>query len=237
MNRKTPARGRSQAALIVRACRFVRGYARLLAWLVGCVVPTMGTAETVHGRVTFVGTLGEERQPDGSLQARFRFRLNESRCGNTPDGLWTRRRVGTAWTPWQQVSGAPIASDPAAVARGPSRTDVFALGTDNHIYWISWDGSQWSNWTHVGDELFSSGPAAVSRGPTFVDLFARGRDNTLWRNILSGSRWSGWRQVSPATISSDPAAVARGPNRIDVFARGDDNQMYWTFWKIGRAHV
>ena len=42
--------------------------------------------ETVHGTVTFVGTLGDVQQADGTRLARFRFRLSESSCGNPPTG-------------------------------------------------------------------------------------------------------------------------------------------------------
>jgi hypothetical protein len=201
--------------------------------LVGWVLPAAAAGETVHGRVTFVGTLGEERQPDGSLQARLRFRLSESRCG-IADGLWTKSWDGTAWTPWQQVSPAPIASDPAAVYWGPSRIDVFALGTDGHMYTGSWDRtkSSWSGWSLVGNDAttsFKSGPAAAFEpGSNRVHLFARGTDDALWVNQWKGA-WSGWTSLGGG-ITSDPAAVSWGPNRVDVFARGTDNRLYWKFW-------
>ena len=50
--------------------------AGLVMVLLAGALPGRATAETVHGRVTFVGTLGDEQQPDGSRQARFRFRLS-----------------------------------------------------------------------------------------------------------------------------------------------------------------
>ena len=57
--------------------------AGLMIVLLACALPGRVMAETVRGRVTFVGTLGDEQQPDGSRQARFRFRLSESSCGTT----------------------------------------------------------------------------------------------------------------------------------------------------------
>jgi hypothetical protein len=106
------------------------------------------------------------------------------------------------------------------------------LGSDQHIYWINWDGSQWSGWTVVpGPQTFGTGPAVASRGANFLDLFARGGADTLETNVWNGTSWQGWRQVSPVLILSDPAAVARGANRMDVFATqsGDTmNQIPWT---------
>ena len=202
--------------------RVCAGLAVLLA---AGALPPPAAAETVHGRVTFVGTLGEERQPDGALHARFRFRLSESGCG-TYDGLWTKTWNTTNWTSWQQLSPAPIASDPAAVWRGSGSMGVFALGTDGRMYTMGWDGTRWSGWTSMGNELFTSGPAVVSSTPSRVDLFALGMsDSALWTNTWTGT-WSGWRQVTPQPMNSAPAAVASGPNRIDVFARGALNAMY-----------
>jgi hypothetical protein len=57
----------------------------LAVLLIACVLPTIGAAEVVSGRVTFLGTFGEERLPDGSLRARLRFRLSESTCGTSSD--------------------------------------------------------------------------------------------------------------------------------------------------------
>jgi hypothetical protein len=190
----------------------------------GTVLPRTSQAETVTGRVTFVGTLGEERQPDGSVQARFRFRLSESSCGTT-EGVWTRSGDGSTWTAWERLPAGTITSDPVAVVRG-SEIGVFARGLDGRIYGTSWKGTRWLPWDPIGNEFFSSGPAVASWSATRVDLFARGMtDAALWTNVWTGT-WSGWRQLRPEAITSDPAAVSWGPNRIDVFARGTDNQVY-----------
>jgi hypothetical protein len=202
--------------------------AGLVIVLLASALAGRATAETVHGRVTFVGTLGDEQQPDGSRQARFRFRFSESSCGTT-DGLWTKAWTGGNWTAWQLVSPAPLASKPAAVARA-GIIGLFALGTDNHIYTTTWDGTRSPGWTVMGAELFSSGPAVAKQSDSRIDLFARGMaDNALWWNTWTGT-WSGWSRVSTFPISSDPAAVSWGPGRIDVFARGMDNGMYQLVW-------
>lgn len=203
--------------------------AGLVIGAMGFVLPTAVAAEGVVGRVTFVGTLGEERLPDGSAQARFRFKLSESTCSTT-DGIWTNAWDGTAYTGWQPLPPAPVplASDPAAVASGPTRIEIFAVGTDGRMYTTIWDGTRWSAWSNMGKESFSSGPAAAFEpGNNLIHLYALGQaDNALWMNIKAG-KWLGWSQVKPQQIGSKPAAVSWGQGRIDVFALGTNNKIVW----------
>jgi hypothetical protein len=209
--------------------RSLKARAGLALLLIGCRLPALSAEEGVVGRVTFVGTLGEERLPDGSVQARFRFRLSESDCSTTV-GLWTRIWTGSSWTGWQQLSSMPLASDPAAVVVSPNRIDVFALGPDNRIYEGRWEGGRWTDWTPIGNEFFNSGPAAAFEpGNNWVHVFARGQsDNALWSNQWRGT-WSGWQRLAPQPIAPEPAAASWGQGRVDVFARGTDNKMYRLF--------
>jgi hypothetical protein len=39
------------------------------------------------------------------------------------------------------------------VSWGPNRIDVFAIGTDNALYHMAWDGSRWSDWEKRGGTL------------------------------------------------------------------------------------
>ncbi|HEX2691900.1 MAG TPA: hypothetical protein VHN14_35065, partial [Kofleriaceae bacterium] len=109
--------------------------------------------------------------------------------------------------PWHQLAPNPIASDPAAVSWGTNRIDVFARGTDNKMYTLSWNGSQWFGWSSLGGQ-FTSGPAVASWGSNRLDVFGRGTDSALWTNSWTGASWSGWYRVAPNPIASDPAAVS-----------------------------
>lgn len=53
-------------------------------------------AETVIGKVTFVGTIGEYTAENEGYQAQFRFRVGESTCGNDkqPRERWIVARSG-----------------------------------------------------------------------------------------------------------------------------------------------
>lgn len=60
-----------------------------------CALAGAVDAETIHGTVTFVGTIGEFRDPNGSLHARFRLRLSESTCAAGPKkDRWIHVRSG-----------------------------------------------------------------------------------------------------------------------------------------------
>jgi hypothetical protein len=225
-----------------------RPHAAAAALLASSLAVAPVAAETAHGRVTFVGTLSEEAQANGAVAARFRFRLSESYCSTTVDGLWMKSWDGTSWSSWQRVSPVTLASDPAAISRGPGLLDVFATGMDGRMYQMSWDGTRWSDWLVVdrpfplgpalGTPTFTSGPAVASTSANRMDLFARGPDGTLWTNMWAG-RWAGWRPIAPQVIEGDPAVVSPAPGRMDVFARQPDNTIYtmtstdgttWSVW-------
>jgi hypothetical protein len=153
--------------------------------------------------------------------------------GLADTALWRNQWNGTAWSGWSRVSTVPIASDPAAVARGPSRIDVFARQFDNTMRQTFWDGSRWSTWTAVSTGLFSSGGEAVAewwRVVDRIDLFARGTDNMLYTSMWNGSSWSAWGPVSPSPVASDPGAASVQVTSTDLFVRGNDSRMYTIAW-------
>lgn len=62
-------------------------------------------AVSVYGRVTFVGTIGEQ-EDNGHYHARFRFKVSESTCtgDNTPKDRWIVVRSGWMDAPFQHNS-------------------------------------------------------------------------------------------------------------------------------------
>src|ERR1700743_3579982 len=79
--------------------------------------------------------------------------------------------VGSVWSGWENLGGA-IVSGPAVSSWSANRLDVFAPGTDNHMWHKWWNGSSWSGWEDLGGVILGS-PAAVSWGPNRIDTFAR----------------------------------------------------------------
>jgi hypothetical protein len=96
-------------------------------------------------------------------------------------------RISNLW----KDRGGQIVGAPAARSRRPDITDVFARGTDDRLWQISWDRDHWTDWTrHEDGGILSSSPVADSMGPDHVHVFARGTDGHLWQKWWTAS--AGW---------------------------------------------
>ncbi|HEX5407877.1 MAG TPA: hypothetical protein VFX16_36895 [Pseudonocardiaceae bacterium] len=84
----------------------------------------------------------------------------------------------TVWSGWEDLGGV-IVTGPTVSSWAHNRLDVFATGTDNHLWHKWWNGTNWSGWENLGGTIIDN-PAAVSWGPNRIDVFARGTDNHLW---------------------------------------------------------
>jgi len=87
-----------------------------------------------------------------------------------------------AWHDWQDLGGVIIGA-PAAASWQSGRLDVFARGTNNHMYHKWWDG-QWHDWQDLGGVIIGA-PAAVSWGPNRIDCFAAGTNNHMYHKWWS----------------------------------------------------
>jgi hypothetical protein len=63
--------------------------------------------------------------------------------------LSTKAWDGTHWAT-REARGGTFISQPAAVAWGPNRLDVFALGTNSAMFHQAWDGVRWATWEALG---------------------------------------------------------------------------------------
>ena len=115
--------------------------------------------------------------------ARVRVRRKWWRGGPTgwifSCSAWTWRSItsgGTARTGgrrhgWAIHGGGICASEPAAVAWGPNRLDVFVLGTDQAVYHKWWDGANWgpglTDYEYMGG-ICSSPPRVTAWGPNLA---------------------------------------------------------------------
>merc|ERR1711939_691882 len=109
---------------------------------------------------------------------------------------------GSVWRPsargWEALGGT-FTDSPTAVSWGPSRLDLFGLGTDNQVYHKSWDakdGRVWrpsiQNWETLGG-TFTDSPTAVSWGPSRLDLFGLGTDNQVYHKSWDAKDGRVWR--------------------------------------------
>ena len=86
--------------------------------------------------------------------------------------------------------------------KGPENF-VFVRGTDNGLWYRTYDGTTWSGWVGLGGTLASDPDSATWDGKTYV--FARGTDNGLWYRTFDGLHWSGWTSLG-GVITSGPGA-------------------------------
>lgn len=129
---------------------------------------------------------------------------------------------------WNSLGGT-LTSGASASSWGASRVDVFVKGTDNALWYRTWNGTTWGAWTSLGGVL-TSDPSAVSGGANQIDVFARGTDNSIWHRAWNGTSWSSWDNAVGGTATSAPASASWAIGRIDVVVRGTDNALHHRAW-------
>ena len=108
--------------------------------------------------------------------------------------LWHSPDNGKSW----ESLGGILTSAPTVVTRG-SFIDVFACGSPNGVYQISWDigGSKWGKWNSLGGLVLSgTAPTAFTPDGNQIDLYVIGTDKTLYCKTWDGTTWSGWVTVA-----------------------------------------
>jgi hypothetical protein len=146
----------------------------------------------------------------------------------------------TNWPPalsgWVPAGGC-FRATPAAASWGPSRFDVFGLGSDLAMYHQPWvSGAAQGGWVSLGGE-FDSPPAVVSWEPGRLDIFGLGTDDAMYHKAWNGSQWlpspAGWEQLGkPAdgAFSCAPAVASYAAGRLDILCLGTDDAMYHKAW-------
>lgn len=145
------------------------------------------------------------------------------------DNVAYKSRLPYDWTSWQDLSG-PIKYAPIALSKDNYNIDVFAIGTDDHLYY-KWKNSAnvWSGWNDFGG-TFASPPAVTSRAGISIEVFATGLDNRLYYKWWSSTNsWSAWNDFG-GSFASSPVAISRNQYSIDLFAVGTDNHLYYKYW-------
>lgn len=154
-------------------------------------------------------------------------------CWNTPS-------IG------QPPTGSLISDPGATWWMGNTQLDVFAQGSDNHLWQRACNlGSTcWGAWNDLGSYPTGSSPgtnapAVAGTTASRIDVFVTG-DQLYWKYWGGGSCWAGcWIGLgnpSGATLRSHPAAVWWQDNgTIDVFVQGSDDQLWQIYCAAGNA--
>lgn len=153
----------------------------------------------------------------------------------------TKRSNFTSWSrdPGRPPGGAT--SDPAGIAWGEDRIDLFVRGSIANVWHQTWLEGRWLGWEDL-DGRTHSFPIVTSWAPGRIDLFALCGDNRLWhRACLAGDlqptcrgmHWTAWAPDTgapgvPAVNSGD--AVSNASGRIDMAVRGNDGQLWFQRW-------
>lgn len=141
--------------------------------------------------------------------------------------LWHRVYDG-AWSLWKRVDGIEIEGDPAAVAIGEDRVEVFALERySDMLAQRRFDGT-WSPWVTGATTSYRS-PAVASSGPERIDLILarsaaeffgpthRWWDGAWHDEVIDGSFWS------------NPAVVSWGTGRLDLVQNYNGHLLHRAF--------
>jgi hypothetical protein len=126
-----------------------------------------------------------------------------------------------------------------AVARSPTRLDVFAAASDGRTMTDWWDQqSGWAGWLQIPGGAASPGGTgspvtAVARTPGHLDVFTVGTDNhvyTAWWDASDG--WSAWGRIGSLLCrpGSSVNVVARSADRLDLFTTASNGRTMSTHW-------
>jgi hypothetical protein len=105
-----------------------------------------------------------------------------------------------------------------AVSTGSGTLNVFGVGTDTALKWITGNGAgSWSPVTDLRGQTWEN-PSAVSIDGRTIDAFVKGTDNQIYDYHFDGSStWTLWGIVN-GLFTGPPSAVVHAGSRV-VFAK------------------
>jgi F5/8 type C domain len=170
---------------------------------------------------------------DGRLQAfvvgtnnALYYRTQSSPNSNTWSSSWTS--LG---------GGIKADSSPAVAINNDGRLQVFAVGTNNQLYYktqSSPNSNTWSSaWTSLGGGLrANTDPIGIANDDGRLQVFAVGTNNQLYYKTQSSpnsNTWSSaWTSLGGGIkADSSPAVAINNDGRLQVFVLGTNNQLYY----------
>jgi hypothetical protein len=139
------------------------------------------------------------------------------------NGVYHAWGDGTSeWKGWENLGG-PCIQGVAAASRGVNRLDLFAIstdtvGTDNHLYYRSGNGSNWSRWENLGGACISA-PTAVAQGEKRLDVFVVGTRSAIWqKSWVKGDDTLGVSEVPTGMVETTLTMVNNTPLTMQISA-------------------
>lgn len=169
---------------------------------------------------------------------------------NSDGTLYQRQRDpgSGAWGAWTST-GFVAAGDPAAIQDLDGTLELFAQGSDGHLYQESETPRGQGGWQDLGAPTGTTvagrpvvvaddntaadpnpNPAGQVQGNTDgrLEVFVLGADASLWHLAELGSNgggWSAWEQVARGFVT-DPTAAVTGDGRIAAFVVDNNNHLW-----------
>lgn len=141
--------------------------------------------------------------------------------------------------------GASIALVPSEARAQPVCVPIrvqnltcFAVGRDNALWRVSFDGASWGAWESQGGTV--AGEVSCAGNVIRTDCFARGADGALNQRIMDRREAERWEVLGDA-VTGTPNCLRNGAD-FDCFVRGADNALWrrsgrigsgWTDWISG----
>ena len=145
---------------------------------------------------------------------------------------WSYTADGKTWQPQVSIAGVETSHRPALAAyqgkvyaawKGTSNSD----GSDEHIYYASFDGQAWSAQKGF-DGLTSSGPSlAVFGEDLYMAWKGEDGDERIWYSSFNGTSWSE-QAVTPGFLTSIGPSLVSYAGALKMFWKGEaGDQKMW----------
>src|SRR6185436_8101445 len=117
----------------------------------------------------------------------------------------------------------------AVVAWGRNRLNIFARGTDGHLYEKKWNGG-WSGWNDLGGGV-AADPAAVVQEGRRISLAVLLTSGNISYRYSIGDAWSDWQDMGGAGLFKQaPTLLAWNGNWVSVFGVRVDGTVAYKWW-------
>jgi hypothetical protein len=111
-------------------------------------------------------------------------------------------------------------------------------GTDNHLYWNSYNSvPSWGSWQSLGGATLSPPGICEVLGFGEVWVVVRGTDNGIYLKYWYAGTWSGWISPTGGGATIDQPACAYLYPFLHIVVRGGGNELYsnsyngvWSGW-------
>jgi hypothetical protein len=146
----------------------------------------------------------------------------------TDNALWMHWEPNGGTGQWMSLGGVIYGDPKAVIWDNDQLIDVFALGTDDNIYYYGMTPSVFYGWSGLywSGKLFVNSPTVLSRDGQSLDLFANGEDAQLyWMSCNSTTCWTNPQNLTSNCANCDgfptptvgTPTVAFDSNHMELF--------------------